>query len=101
MANERVIHKCIYQHFKGGRYQVLEIAEHTETGEKMVVYKALYPENQGKVYVRPYAMFASEVDREKYPDVKQRYRFERVNDTKLLSGQKMSCSLGVRREECT
>ena len=65
-----------YRHFKGKRYLVLHIAIHSETGEQMIVYKQLYGE--GLVYVRPYEMFASEVDRNKYPDVEQTYRFEEV-----------------------
>ena len=86
MADKRIIRKCVYRHFKGGRYMVRDFAEHSETGETMVVYASLDGENQGKVYVRPYEMFASEVDRKKYPSVKQKYRFERVNPTTLRDG---------------
>lgn len=68
----------VYRHFKGKLYLVLDLAHHSETGEQYVVYKALY--GDCKTYVRPYLMFASGVDREKYPDVKQTYRFELVED---------------------
>lgn len=61
-----------YRHFKGNVYKVLGIAMHSETKEHLVVYKS----EGGVWYARPYGMFASEVDREKYPDAKQRYRFE-------------------------
>ena len=64
----------VYKHFKGNLYLVEDIAYNSETEEKMVIYRALY--DDGKLWRRPYDMFLSEVDHAKYPDIKQKYRFE-------------------------
>ena len=64
-----------YKHFKGDMMEVLYIAKHSETLEKLVIYKHL---DTDEVWARPYDMFNSLVDKEKYPDVDQKYRFEEV-----------------------
>ena len=64
----------IYRHFKGNFYLVEDIAYHSETQEKMVIYRALYGNN--KLWCRPYNMFLEKVDHQKFPNVKQKYRFE-------------------------
>lgn len=71
----------IYRHFKGNYYKIIAVGHHSETGEQMVVYydtskKVSSPSNP---CIRPLEMFMSEVDREKYPDVIQKYRFEKVD----------------------
>lgn len=69
----------VYRHFKGKLYEVYGVAEHSETGEKLVVYRALYGSRQ--LYVRPQDMFCSEVDRNKYPDADQRTRFVHLGNS--------------------
>ena len=64
----------IYQHFKGNVIKIIAIGIHTETKEEMVVY-----EHDNDIWIRPMEMFLSKVDREKYPDVKQEYRFKKIS----------------------
>ncbi len=68
----------MYRHFKGNLYQIRCLARNSETGEKMVVYQAMY--DTFEIYVRPLSMFMEEVDHDKYPEVKQKYRFELLQD---------------------
>ena len=81
MAEVKV--KRVYRHFKGDYYLVEDIARHSETGEEYVVYRKLY--GDGGLWVRPLSMFTQEIDRLKYPDAKQRYRFE-LQDIKSAAG---------------
>ena len=73
MKRELVVHG-VYRHFKGEMYIVEDIGRDSETEELVVIYRALY--GNGMLWVRPLEMFISEVDHKKYPDVKQKYRFE-------------------------
>ena len=67
----------VYRHFKGGLYLVEDVAKHSETEEEYVVYRKLYGDRS--LWIRPKAMFLSPVDREKYPDAMQEFRFEPVD----------------------
>lgn len=82
----------IVQHFKRETlsnpgnlylYKILAFAEHTETKEMLVIYQALYKDSSKNInytiFAQPINMFMSEVDRDKYPNIKQRYRFEKYN----------------------
>ena len=66
----------LVRHFKGNFYLFIDVAEHTEINEKLAIYKALYGEY--RIHARPLDMFLSKVDKEKYPDADQEYRFEFV-----------------------
>ncbi len=78
---ELMIHR-VYRHFKGDYYLVEGIARSSETDEELVLYRKLY--DDGSLWARPKDLFLSEVDREKYPDATQRYRFE-LQDIKSVA----------------
>ena len=71
----------IFKHFKGNHYEIIAVGHHSETKERMVVYYDISGKNStiDNPCIRPLDMFMSEVDHDKYPDVTQKYRFEKVN----------------------
>lgn len=73
----------VYRHFKGNIYKVITLAKHTETGQEMVVYRDVYGSHD--TYVRPREMFESPVDKVKYPDATQEYRFELMDENEAES----------------
>lgn len=81
----------IYRHFKGNLYRIVTVAIHSETGERMVVYQALYGDYT--VYVRELSMFTGKVDRNRYPDADQEERFKLLTQ---IIGQESGASLQVR-----
>ena len=91
MTEKELVQGTVVQHFKREMlspeeransrkylYEIIGVAEHTESGERLVIYRALYGE--GRLFARPVEMFLSETDREKYPEATQRFRFERAAD---------------------
>ena len=78
MLEREIKINSLYKHFKGNLYFVEDIAIHSEDETKYVVYRALYGDR--KLYIRPLDMFLSKVDKVKYPNVEQVYRFELIED---------------------
>ena len=84
MDSERFRLHGLYRHYKGNYYLLEDVIYHSETGEKMVAYRALY--GDGRLWCRPYDMFFEELNVQKYPNAGQKWRFELVKEVKKHGG---------------
>lgn len=87
----------IYRHYQGNLYQIVTVGKHAETLEEYVVYQALYGEFQ--VYIRDRQDFLKKLDNEKYPEVQQKYRFEKVEKNELNAEKKLDVIVPQNNEK--
>lgn len=78
MYQLKEIKKGKYRHFKGQHYELIDIATHTETGEDMAIYTAMY--GYRLLYTKPLDIFFSKVDKQKYPNAEQEFKFEYIGN---------------------
>jgi len=77
MLERKIKLNGLYKHFKGTYHKIICIAKDSETLEEKVIYTH---EDTGEIWVRDKEMFLSKVDKEKYPDIEQVYRFELIEE---------------------